>query len=360
LPSNATVLEGEPGAEPAAPAVAEIAPQAVIQLLNASSSNLGSWTLYAGQTMPVGTVTASLSGNIVTVTYQMDKPGWCLSATHLYVGITAPTSSAPGSFPFGDSDLGCTQQATYYITLGGGCTNLYIAAHAEVEHWSVPVGDTVDYQVAFPGTNAYFNATLDGGQPYPAYCVDLGRFITPGNTYQCAIYSSEDPNLPEGAVDKPTNLDLVNYVNTQYDAGTKTYTKGDGTSIPSVDWRAVQGAIWELIDNSGDCDNYAGSISWDKDQCNAIVADATLYGNGFVPGPGDKIKFLAVCMDAQTTAIVAQVTGIDSEIDGAYLGEETAWALDKTPAKANCSWKNSKGNCLGWGQYIPLTCPSTP
>jgi hypothetical protein len=351
LTSNATVLNGEPGTEPAAPAVTQIAPQALLsQMLNGST--LDEWPLYAGQTMQVGTVKASLSGTVVTVTYQMSEPGWCLSATHLYVGNIAPPSSAPGQFPFSNSNLGCTQSDTYTVRLDGSSTPLYIAAHAEVKHWSIPVGATMNYSVAFPGTNAYFNATL-AGQTYPAYCVDLGRTIASNTPYQCTIYSSEDPNLPTDAVDKPGNLDLVNYVNTQYDAATQTYTKGDGAKITPVNYKAVQGAIWKLIDTSGNCDTSLGSISWDKNQCNAIVADANGYGDGFVPGPGDKIKFLVYCPGSQTTAIY-QVVGIDTEFDGAYLGKETAWALDKTPAKDYCSWKNGRDKCLGWGQYIKV------
>lgn len=153
--------------------------------------------------------------------------------------------------------------------------------------------------------------------------------------------------MPDGVVDRPQNLDLVNYVNTQYDVAAQTYTKGDGVALTPVDYRAVQGAIWELIDTTGDCDTYTGSINWNKAQCNEIVADAKAYGEGFVPGEGDKIKFLAACKNAQTTAIVAQVTGIDVDVDGTYLGEETAWALN-----GGTRWRQ------GWGEYHTLTCPA--
>jgi len=185
--------------------------------------------------------------------------------------------------------------------------------------------------------------------------VDVGRYITPGTQYpNCTVYSSLDAHLPAGTVDKPENLDLVNYVNTHFNPATHVYTLFDGTLLPTS-WQAVQGAIWQLIDNSGNCatGNLSG-LSWNASQCTQIANDALAHGNGFVPKNGDRIKFLVSCYNAQTTAIVSQVTGLDEVVDsGSLLGSDTAWALRSDGTK----FTNSKGQVTGWGKFFSIDKP---
>ena len=57
-------------------------------------------TLYADQIVDVGTLTVVVDGTNLVVTYTISSP-WVLGDTHLYVGISAPTKSAPGQFPYG-------------------------------------------------------------------------------------------------------------------------------------------------------------------------------------------------------------------------------------------------------------------
>jgi len=66
----------------------------------------------------------------LVVTYTISSP-WVLGDTHLYVGISAPTKSAPGRFPYGPEDA---VAGVYTIPLSDfpGETTLYIAAQAEV------------------------------------------------------------------------------------------------------------------------------------------------------------------------------------------------------------------------------------
>ena len=59
-------------------------------------------TLFADQTLPVGTLTVEVVGDNLEVTYEITDPGWELLETHLYVGKTDPKllTSAPGQFPY--------------------------------------------------------------------------------------------------------------------------------------------------------------------------------------------------------------------------------------------------------------------
>ena len=88
-------------------------------------------TLYADQTLDVGTLTVEVVGTDLVVTYAIDSP-WVLGETHLYVGTSAPTKSAPGRFPYGADDV--AEEGKYVIDLEGFTGTLYIAAHAEVTH----------------------------------------------------------------------------------------------------------------------------------------------------------------------------------------------------------------------------------
>ena len=88
--------------------------------------------LWADQDVDVGTLTVEVIGTDLVVTYAITAP-WVLGETHLYVGDSAPTKSAPGRFPYGADDA---VGGIYTIPLAdldaeAGDT-LYIAAQAEV------------------------------------------------------------------------------------------------------------------------------------------------------------------------------------------------------------------------------------
>jgi len=89
-------------------------------------------TLFADQDVDVGTLTVEIdvNGDLV-VTYAINVP-WVLGETHLYVGDSAPTKSAPGRFPYGADDV--VEEGKYVIDLEGLTGILYIAAQAEVTH----------------------------------------------------------------------------------------------------------------------------------------------------------------------------------------------------------------------------------
>ena len=59
-------------------------------------------TLWAGQDIPVGTVSVWNDENSIHVIYEITADDWELTGTHLYVGKTNPNSlsTAPGQFPY--------------------------------------------------------------------------------------------------------------------------------------------------------------------------------------------------------------------------------------------------------------------
>ena len=89
-------------------------------------------TLFADQTLPVGTLTVEVVGDNLEVTYEITVP-WVLGETHLYVGELVPKKSAPGRFPYGPDDA---VDGVYIIPLAvldaEAGDILVIAAQAEV------------------------------------------------------------------------------------------------------------------------------------------------------------------------------------------------------------------------------------
>ncbi len=89
-------------------------------------------TLFADQDVDVGTLTVERIGDNLIVTYAITAP-WVLGETHLYVGDSAPTKSAPGRFPYGPDDA---VGGIYTIPLADLDAEagdiLFIAAQAEV------------------------------------------------------------------------------------------------------------------------------------------------------------------------------------------------------------------------------------
>jgi hypothetical protein len=282
-------------------------------------------TLIAGQHDEIGEVAVSCDQGLATVTYTVD-PGWCLAATHLFVGDTLPKKSAPGQL--GHQQVhGCTQDYTYEIPVDD-CNDLKIAAHAEVLAWSLPIGGTIQYSVQFPSTDSYFDAwvTYDGMTDYfRAFCVDLAHTISSNHDYPATLFSTLDPDAP---VDKPENLDIANFILNKQD---------HYADLCGAGWREVQGAFWKLLDDGYSCNATGqcslGSISFDVGKVNCMIADAMSNdAEGFVPGPDDIIGILVYVPGTQFTMF--QITMIE-----AYLGEETAWG-------EGVSWGK------GWAMYF--------
>jgi len=90
--------------------------------------------LLAGKDINVGTLTVTVDvvNNNLLVTYTITDLGWELLETHLYVGTSAPTKSAPGQFPYGPKDV-VANVVEYVIPFADfGELPVCIAAQAEV------------------------------------------------------------------------------------------------------------------------------------------------------------------------------------------------------------------------------------
>lgn len=110
---------------------------------------------------------------------------------------------------------------------------------------------------------------------YSGWCADLATRIEDGKSYSAKFYSSYDQDLPEGLVNRPENLDEMNWLINQYPVGESSpggfgeYTSGD-----------VQLAIWTLLDDSFDTTTVG---PYSQERVDELVAMALSQGSGFYP-----------------------------------------------------------------------------
>ena len=125
--------------------------------------------LIAGQNMTIGTVSVTLDGDTVTVTYTITDSDWTLELTHLWIGAcndlptNNPGNPIIGQFPYSQSHPGETT-VIYEIPVSDlppAGVEICVAAHAEV------IGTTAETAWAdgtsFPGNSwaMYFNLNTD-------------------------------------------------------------------------------------------------------------------------------------------------------------------------------------------------------
>ncbi|MDF1702229.1 MAG: hypothetical protein P1V36_13820 [Planctomycetota bacterium] len=296
----------------------------------------------------IGTVTVERDGPDVVVTFDVTADGWSLTKTHLYVGADAPTKAAPGRFPYQRS-LDHTTQDIYRVPAPAGC--FHVAAHADakfLEGYTDPNLDeviaalpaTATMRLKHHGGDSYFDTTITDGELldglYDGFCVDAGRSIRPGRDYTVEVYSSYDPSFATlDLVDRPENMDLVNWVINQ-DFTALGYTYGD-----------IQKAIWTLID---DKHTGGGLGSYSQARVDEIVAMALIAGVGFVPGCDQQIAIVLrpVGVTGETTGqiTIAQVTFVQLEVEcmPIYRGE-TAWGFGDNPFRTGWGWSLEVGSC---------------
>ena len=287
------------------------------------------------------------------VTYQTTGD-WYLTEYHVYVGDEPPAKSAPGQFPYGgelDPTLDLQEFVVDGIPFPGGCQ--IVAAHAVVEDRSEPIsGDEFDldeFAMSLPdcvetaGDNpaddlgAYFDvavtdALLTGD--YDGWCVDTDRFIEAPFDYPAEVWSSYEM-LPDGLIEFPENLDLVNWILNQQIVGTPSMCDGDYT------YGDVQRAIWALVDD----EQATGGLGpWDECRAAEIVALAIANGEGFTPDCGDLVGVILLPgIECGSRDFQFIIIGVPAECDVTY-GDETAWA--KAGEGYDCGWKT------GWGSYM--------
>lgn len=286
----------------------------------------GTYTLWAGQNIDVGEVIVTNAGDVITVEYLLDANGWRIEGTHLHADYdwknipqTKKGNPKVGHFQYKETfDPGVQSYAVTLDETYDDC--FYIAAHADVVYdpliaFEDALPAAASLNVANWGPFSYFGSTITNGGMlngfYVGWCIDVGHFITPGTTYPVTIYSSYEDISGISRIDYPENFDKINYIINQGYVGQPSgcdgaYNKAD-----------VQRAIWVLIDETP---SGVGNCRVDE-----ILAEANLYGEGFIPGCGDLIAVIVAPVNA-----AKQVSMIEVEfaawVDDCEGSGETAWA----------------------------------
>ena len=248
----------------------------------------------------VGDVTAAIVDGNLVVHYKVNPP-WILSETHLWVGtaiMDIPKQAAPGQFPF-QHDLSGASEDMFTIPLADLGINpdeqkIYIAAHGVVSEGPGSASElceylpeTVKFTIKFPGTSSYNIVNILGSSiltgTHDAWCVETDEGASQNEEYTADVYCSNE-TLPDGLVDYPENLDLVNWILNQDYIGTPSdcdgnYTRGD-----------IQTAIWALLSAIPAAVDDQGPFS--ECRVNEIIADAQANGEGYEPGCGDLVLVL--------------------------------------------------------------------
>lgn len=160
---------------------------------------------------------------------------------------------------------------------------------------------TVNVEViSKPGTNGYFDVSIDGGDVIQAYCSDrLPSLGADDDFIDFTVISSYDEAILAGGefesvYTNPQNFDKVNWIlnNIDISAGSE-YTYGH-----------VQYAIWKLIEGpfNNDFTDFLtpipGDWSWTDDvKGDEIYDEAVANGEGYAPGCGDKLGLLLIPAD---------------------------------------------------------------
>lgn len=144
--------------------------------------------------------------------------------------------------------------------------------------------------------SSYFNVNVNDtgllrGQ-YPGWCADWSYRIEDGVPYESHFWSSLSSNVPHDVVNKPENLDEVNWLINQNfvgklsPSGLGRYTIGD-----------VQLAIWTLIDDNFD-DSSIGDYS--QARVDELVQRALRDGSGYEPNCRQLVGIILVPRHPQT------------------------------------------------------------
>jgi len=297
--------------------------------------------LIAGQTADVGDVLVWNDATTLYVKYKIADDttpddytdNWTITKTHVHVATAwedIPQKNGnpiPGKFDYKNTYANVVETNPLMIPLNGWIpgTELYIAAHADVEvaggldGLEMYLPETATMVVSHPGGSSYFDVLISDtilNDTYPGWCVDTDHYITPGTPYTVNVFSSYE-NI-EGLVDKPENMDLVNWILNNISVG---------QSIAGCDevvtYGDIQMAIWTLIENV-QVDNGLGP--WSQCRVDGIVALAIANGEGYKPGCGNVVAIILAPVDIVNIGqvIIAQVVIAELPMFCETV-DETAW-----------------------------------
>jgi hypothetical protein len=208
---------------------------------------------------------------------------------------------------------------------------------------ALPATVTMSVQYPYAGGPAYFPVTTVSGDAalngtYEGWCVDIDNTISQNTNYTANVYSSYE-TLPAGLIEKPQNLDLVNWIINQDYVG-----KPAGGSLGNYTYGDVQRAIWELIEDNG-ASNTNGLNSWNQTRVNQIKAAAMANGEGFVPTCGDFVGVILQPVGGQQAVTIAQVTFASLGLACIDENSVTAWLNEVAfNAGATIVWAINKVN----------------
>ncbi|GEM_PF-2515528 len=131
-------------------------------------------------------------------------------------------------------------------------------------------------QDSYFDTTISYNPSLNG--TYDGWCINLDRLIYLNQTYLTKAYSSYE-TLPDYLIERPENLDLVNWLINQ-DFLSLNSIEGDGFSSDEI-----QQAIWTLVES----DFYESDHFTNDSDSNYLVSLAQQLGEGFIPTIGQKM-----------------------------------------------------------------------
>lgn len=272
-----------------------------------------------------------------------------------------------------------------------------LAAHGNVsqlgglEALEYALPDQVTMRVQRTSPESYFQTTIDGPDwldgTYNGWCVDTSRTIGQNTNYTANVYSSYEDMA--GIVDKPNNLDAVNWLLNNFQVGDSLVDEviyggfnnadpsqypnsgdpvtgvdpGTNNSLGPITYGDIQRAIWGLIEHT---QSTAGVGSFSDARADELADRAYLYGQDFIPECGDKVALVLQPVNpsgmpnAQIT--IAQVTlaelGIPCE-----GGEETAWGEGAWDAYNGIGDQNNPVVGGGpftdtsWAMYSQFTIP---
>lgn len=316
--------------------------------------------LIAQRTTQIGTVEATKTGNFIRVKYTVTDANWSISKTYLHVAaykdsIPSDANGNPMAKNFAlKRDHNYVDSVVYDSIDVTGMSDIIIAANAAVKEnvgcnmsidaINASVPNQVYMRLSLSLSPAYFNMLvydLMGSPIYAGYfsgnCVDLDKPIAPGtNYYPYAVSTySTDTALLNCIVDKPGNLDIVNYIINQPYATTLNATG-----------KEVQAAIWTLIDNDTPV-NGGGGLTWNQSIVNAIIRDAIANGEGFVPACN---QYFAVLLDQGCS--VGTTPTVQQSIF--WLPTNTVTGAQSTTFGecANAWGSGTKFAGGGWGMYF--------
>lgn len=283
--------------------------------------------LIAGQNQYAGTVRVTkVDAETLEVVFQA-APGFCITETHL--DVAADPSEFPvngggnpkiGNFEYQGSHY-CEGQVVYTVP----ATGTYIAAHAVVkciEEDPQSILSKLPETVSFcPSRDsrtwedpAYWAFAFQTGLTgtYGGWCVDADSPLENGVCLEDVPLFPADENLPEGILEKPENLDALNWLLNQELIGTASSAGGLFT------YGDFQVAVWNLVDNGICCLPSLGDYS--EDRALELVNLALANGEGYTPGCGEYMGLILVPVDRQPV-----IFGYKLDCEAGEC-EETAWA----------------------------------